>query len=196
MRSTRGARGALPRLADLEDKYRTLLEGQVTCTLATMMPSGRPQLTPIWVAHDGTHILVNTKKGRVKDDNMRTRPQVSIMAVNPENPYHWMTINGSVVDMIEETDPERGHEATTNVNALSKRYIDQDPYPLRDPRGEVAGAVQGTAGIHHDVRAAAELRLDGAPRGLAAFVARAAPLGFPPSGISGYDYLAKASQGN
>ncbi len=62
-----GARGALPKLADLEDKYRTLLEGPVTCTLATMMPNGRPQLTPIWVAHDGTHILVNTKKGRVKE---------------------------------------------------------------------------------------------------------------------------------
>ena len=132
-----GARGALPRLADLEDKYRTLLEGPVTCTLATMMPNGRPQLTPIWVAHDGTHVLVNTKKGRVKDTNMRDRPQVSIMAVNPENPYHWMTINGRVVDVIEETDGERGHEATANVNALSRRYIDQDPYPLRDPRGEV-----------------------------------------------------------
>ena len=34
---------------------------------------------------------------------MRARPQVSIMAVNPENPYHWMTINGRVVDMIRPT---------------------------------------------------------------------------------------------
>ena len=132
-----GARGALTKLADLEDKYRTLLEGPVTCTLATMMSNGRPQLTPIWVAHDGTHVLVNTKKGRVKDTNMRDRPQVSIMAVNPENPYHWITINGRVVDMIEETDSQRGHEATDNVNTLSKRYLDEDPYPLRDPKGEV-----------------------------------------------------------
>ena len=45
------------------------------------MPSGRPQLTPIWVVHDGTHVLVNTKKGRVKDANLRARPQVNIMAV-------------------------------------------------------------------------------------------------------------------
>lgn len=132
-----GQRGTLPRLADLEDKYRNLLEGQVTCTLATLMPDGRPQLSPIWVAHDGTHILVNTKKGRVKETNMRKRPEVSLMAVNPKNPYHWMTINGRVVEVIEETDPRKGNEATKNVNEMSKRYINQDPYPLRDPRGEV-----------------------------------------------------------
>jgi len=39
--------------------------------------------------------------------------------------------------MIEETDGQRGHEATDNVNALSRRYLDKDPYPLRDPGGEV-----------------------------------------------------------
>jgi PPOX class probable F420-dependent enzyme len=132
-----GARAALSRLADLDDKYRKLLEGQTTCTLATMMPDGRPQLTPIWVGHDGTHILVNTKKGRVKDTNMRQRPQVSLLAVNPGNPYHWMTITGRVVEVIEETDPKKGNEATENVNEMSRRYINQDPYPLRDPRGEV-----------------------------------------------------------
>ena len=89
------------------------------------------------MAHDCTYILVNTKKGRVEDANLRARPQVSIMAVNPDNPCHWMMINGRVADRIEEIDPDRGYEATTNVNALSRRYIDQDPYPLRDPRGEV-----------------------------------------------------------
>jgi len=34
-----------------------------TATLATIKRNGLPQLTPIWIAHDGTHILVNTKKG-------------------------------------------------------------------------------------------------------------------------------------
>ena len=101
------------------------------------MPNGRPQLTPIWIAHDGTHLLINTKKDRVKDRNMRARPEVSVMAVNPENPYHWMTINGKVVEVIEETDPVKGKEATENVDEMAKRYLDQHPYPLRDPNGEV-----------------------------------------------------------
>jgi PPOX class probable F420-dependent enzyme len=105
--------------------------------LATTKPNGLPQLTPIWVAHDGTHILVNTKKGRVKDRNMRTRPDVAILLVSPENPYHWVSINGRVAEIIDETDPARGHEATRTIDEMAKRYINTTPYPLRDPKGEV-----------------------------------------------------------
>ena len=42
-----------------------------------------------------------------------------------------------VVEMIEETDPAKGREATDNVNEMAHRYINTTPYPLRDPRGEV-----------------------------------------------------------
>ena len=34
--------------------------------LATLMPDGSPQVTPVWVDYDGTHILVNTAEGRQK----------------------------------------------------------------------------------------------------------------------------------
>jgi hypothetical protein len=74
---------------------------------------------------------------RVKDRNLRERADVAILCVNPTNPYHWMAINGKVVEMIEETDPAKGREAADNVNELARRYINTTPYPLRDPRGEV-----------------------------------------------------------
>jgi len=73
----------------------------------------------------------------VKDRNMRARPDVAILCVNPENPYHWVTINGRVVETIEETDSVKGRQATENVNEMARRYINTTPYPLRDPRGEV-----------------------------------------------------------
>ena len=132
-----GRRGQISSIADLDESYRWLLEKNVTATLATIKRNGLPQLTPIWVAHDGVNILVNTKKGRVKDRNMRERSDVAILCVNPTNPYHWMAINGKVVEMIEETDPAKGRQATDNVNELARRYINTTPYPLRDPRGEV-----------------------------------------------------------
>ena len=132
-----GKRGEISAIADLPESYRWMLEKNVTATLATIKPNGLPQLTPIWVAHDGRHILVNTKKGRLKDRNMRARPDVAILLVNPENPYHWVTINGRVVETIEETDPAKGRQATDNVNEMARRYINTTPYPLRDPRGEV-----------------------------------------------------------
>jgi PPOX class probable F420-dependent enzyme len=132
-----GRRGQISSIAELDESYRWLLEKNVTATLATMKRNGLPQLTPIWLAHDGTHILVNTKKGRLKDRNMRARPDVAILCVNPANPYHWMAINGKVVETIEETDPAKGREATDNVNEMAHRYINTTPYPLRDPKGEV-----------------------------------------------------------
>jgi PPOX class probable F420-dependent enzyme len=132
-----GRRGEISSIADLDESYRWLLEKNVTATLATVKRNGLPQLTPIWVAHDGVNILVNTKKGRLKDRNMRERADVAILCVNPANPYHWMAINGKVVEMIEETDPAKGREATDNVNELAQRYINTTPYPLRDPKGEV-----------------------------------------------------------
>ena len=132
-----GKRGQISSIADLDPSYRWMLEKNVTATLATIKPDGLPQLTPVWLAHDGRHILLNTKKGRVKDRNMRARPDVAILCVNPENPYHWVAINGRVVETIEETDPTRGKQATENIDELARRYINTTPYPLRDPKGEV-----------------------------------------------------------
>ena len=68
---------------------------------------------------------------------MRRRPDVSILCVNPQNPYHWVTLSGRVVEIIEETEPRKGREATETIDELSRRYINTTPYPLRDPKGEV-----------------------------------------------------------
>ena len=132
-----GERGQIVSIAQLDESYRWMLEKNVTATLATIKRDGRPHLTPIWVAHDSTHLLINTKKGRLKDRNLRERQDVSILCVNPGNPYHWVSISGRVVEVIEETDPKDGHQATETIDEMSKRYIDTVPYPLRDPKGEV-----------------------------------------------------------
>lgn len=132
-----GERGQISSIAEVDHSYRWMLEKNVTATLATIKPNGLPHLTPIWVAHDGTHILINTKQGRLKDRNLRARPDVSLLCINPQNPYHWMSINGTVVEVIEETDPAHGHVATETIDEMSGRYINTTPYPLRDPKGEV-----------------------------------------------------------
>jgi hypothetical protein len=51
--------------------------------------------------------------------------------VNPENPYHWVTIYGEVDEVVEESDPERGHLATESIDSLAELYVDQRPYPFR-----------------------------------------------------------------
>jgi PPOX class probable F420-dependent enzyme len=124
-------------LAALDPIYRQLLETGVTAALATTSQDGRPQLTPVWLNHDGVYINLNSVRGRLKDRNLRARPEITLMVVNPKNPYHWMTIWGTVDTIIEEDDPQQGHLATESIDALAQTYLNVSPYPLRDPKGEV-----------------------------------------------------------
>lgn len=124
-------------LRDLSPVYLQLLESGVTAALATNSADGRPQLTPVWLNHDGVYINLNSVRGRLKDRNLRARPEVTIMVVNPKNPYHWMTIWGTVERIVDEDEPQEGHLATENIDALAAIYLNTTPYPFRDPNGEI-----------------------------------------------------------
>jgi PPOX class probable F420-dependent enzyme len=88
--------------------------------LATSMPDGSPQVTPVWFNTDGKHILVNTAKGRVKDLNMRVRPYVAIAIPDPENPYRYLQIRGRVAEITEEGADE--HFDTVAVSYIGKPF--------------------------------------------------------------------------
>ena len=52
------------------------------------------------------------------------------MLLNPENVHHWISIEGKVVSMVDEDDPENGHLATEYIDVLSELYLGVSPYPL------------------------------------------------------------------
>mgnify|MGYP002075548580 CR=1 FL=1 len=66
--------------------------------LATTMKNGTPQVTPVWFNVDGDYILINTASGRIKDKNMRARPHIALAISDPNNPYRYLQIRGSVVE--------------------------------------------------------------------------------------------------
>jgi hypothetical protein len=80
---------------------------------------------------------LNSKRGRRKDRNLQERPEVTLLLVNPANVHHWVEIYGRVVEAVDETDPERGHQATESIDELAETYLGRRPYPFRDPSGEV-----------------------------------------------------------
>lgn len=94
--------------------------------LATLMPDGSPQVTPVWFNADETHILVNTAKGRVKDRNMRARPRVAMVIQDPATPYRYLQIRGRVDAITEEGGDE-------HINALSLKY---DGKPWKKVEGQ------------------------------------------------------------
>ena len=134
---TIGDRAQAGTLDALAAVHRELLDTPVTATLATVCNDGTVQLTPVWVNRDADVLLLNSVRGRLKDRNLRARPQVSLMLVNPQNAYHWITVYGTVTDVVDEDDPARGGEATANIDDLAESYLGQRPYPLRDPGGEI-----------------------------------------------------------
>ena len=101
------------------EKYLDLLkpETKAFLFLATMMPDGSPQVTPVWFDNDGEHILVNTNEGRTKDRNMKERPQVAIVIQDPADPYRYLQIRGKVVNFTREG-------ADEHIDMLSHRYRD------------------------------------------------------------------------
>ena len=77
-------------------------EKKAFASLALTLADGSPQVTPIWFGWDGTHIILNTARGRVKDKVMRRGGKVALLIVDPNDPYRYLQIRGRVVDEIEE----------------------------------------------------------------------------------------------
>jgi PPOX class probable F420-dependent enzyme len=133
---TIGGRQAQASLTDLPVGARALLHNPVTATLACLNANGTIHQSPVWIDTDGEHILLNTVRGRAKDRNLRARPRLSLMFTDPTDPFHWMSIQGQVVDFIDEDDPQDGRAATESINTMSAKYLGRDVYPLRDPHAE------------------------------------------------------------
>ena len=97
--------------------------------LATLMPSGQPQVTPVWCDFDGTHVIFNSAQGRQKERNVRRDPRVAMSIADPQNPYRYLEVRGRVVEITEQG-------ADQHIDRLSKKYLGVDKYPRRQP-GEV-----------------------------------------------------------
>ena len=94
--------------------------------LATSMPDGSPQVTPVWFNTDGENVLLNSVKGRVKDRNMRARPQIAMAIHLQGQPYRYLQLRGKIVEITEDG-------ARQHINTLSQKYRGNPDYKLNDP---------------------------------------------------------------
>jgi len=116
-------------MATIPEQYRDLFTKKAFAHLATVGADGAPQVTPVWVDFDGTHVCFNTAKGRGKVRNLARDKRVALSIQDPDNPYRYVQVRGRVVEATE-----RGADA--HIDALAKKYLGQDKYPFRQP-GEV-----------------------------------------------------------
>jgi PPOX class probable F420-dependent enzyme len=83
--------------------------------LATVMPDGSPQVTPVWIDYDGAHILVNTARGRTKDRNMQKDARVAVEIMDADDPYRYIQVRGRIAEITE-------HGAEAHIDKLSHKY--------------------------------------------------------------------------
>ena len=113
----------------IPEKYTDLFQKKAFANLATLMPDGTPQVTPVWVDFDGERVLVNSARGRRKDKNMEARRAVALSIQDPDNPYRYLEVRGRVEEITEQG-------ADQHIDKMAKKYLGLDKYPNRQP-GEV-----------------------------------------------------------
>lgn len=113
----------------IPEKYLDLFQKKAFANLATLNADGSPQVTPVWCDYDGTYVLVNSARGRRKDANMHDRPKVALSILDPDNPYRYLEIRGSVAQITEDG-------AAAHIDKMAKKYLGVDKYPYSQP-GEV-----------------------------------------------------------
>jgi PPOX class probable F420-dependent enzyme len=109
----------------LTQQQREFLANPFVGTATTLRSDGSPHNTIVWIDVEDDAVLFNTAEGRAKPKHLRHDPRVAITVVDPHNPYKWISVTGRA---------ELTHDdADAQIDRLSKKYLDKDEYPMRNP---------------------------------------------------------------
>jgi PPOX class probable F420-dependent enzyme len=108
-----------------DSEVRKLLSEPNYAVVSTLNADGSILSTIVWIsAEDGT-VAVNSAKGRRWPTNLERDPRITALVYEAGNPYNYVEIRGRVTATTEGADE--------HINALTKKYINQDVYPFRAP---------------------------------------------------------------
>lgn len=117
-------------MAEIPSEFMDLVQQKKAFAhLATIMPDGSPQVTPVWFDYTDGVIRVNTAKGRTKARNMKEGAPVALSIMDPDNAYRYVQVRGRVRRVTEQG-------ASEHIDSLAKKYLGKDKYPFARP-GEV-----------------------------------------------------------
>ncbi len=113
-------------VSSFPEQYLDLFQKKAFAAFTTLMPDGGPQTTPVWVDHQNGEIWVNSAVGRRKDKNVRRDPRVALAIMDPDNPYRYVEVRGTVTSITEVG-------ADAHIDSMAKKYLGQDKYPFAQP---------------------------------------------------------------
>jgi PPOX class probable F420-dependent enzyme len=115
-----GRNKELMQRVDLPDGAVRILKGKAIAHLGIVRANGEPHVSPIWIDLDDEGLVVfNTAEGRVKANVLREGVKVAISAPDPDNPYSYTIISGTVVKRTTE-------DGIEVIDQLSQKYTSRD----------------------------------------------------------------------
>lgn len=121
--------GYIAGMATLTDsEVHKLLSEPNHAVVSTLNPDGTILNTVAWISAENGSVAVNSARGRRWPTNLERDPRITVLVYEQGNPYNYVEIRGRATATTEGADE--------HINALSKKYIDQDEYPFRQPGEE------------------------------------------------------------
>ncbi|MFF7354425.1 MULTISPECIES: PPOX class F420-dependent oxidoreductase [Streptomyces] len=115
--------------AVLSDRLKSLLDGKVFIVVGTVQPDGSPQLSPVWVKRDGDDLLFSTTVDRRKKKNLDRDARVTVVVMDPDQPYEYAEIRGTA-EMTTEGAAEFIDELSEKYTG--RKYADFNPASAND----------------------------------------------------------------
>ena len=113
-------------MAQLKDNQREFIaQNPFTGVVTTLRDDGSPHSTVVWVDVDDGKVSFNTASGRAKPRHLEHDPRVSLVVVDPSDPYKWVAVSGRAQITEDGADAQ--------IDKLAKKYIGEDEYPWRKP---------------------------------------------------------------
>ena len=112
-------------MANLNEKQSQFLDNPFVGVVTTLRDDGSPHSTVVWVDREDGAVSFNTARGRAKERHLARDPRVSLLVVDPENAYRWVSVTGTA-ELVDEGADEQ-------IDKLSKKYLGKDEYPWRSP---------------------------------------------------------------
>ncbi len=109
----------------LTEAQRAFVAQPFVGVITDLRPDGSPHSTVVWVDVDEEGVSVNTARGRAKPRYIAADPRVSLLVVDPGDPYRWLALSGTA-DLVDEGAEEQ-------IDRLALKYAGVSPYPWRKP---------------------------------------------------------------
>jgi PPOX class probable F420-dependent enzyme len=106
-----------------------LLQRKALADVATIGPHGEPQVNPVWFGWDGTYVKFSQTTGRQKFRNLQRDNRIALSIVDPENPFRYLEIRGTVARV--DPDPDKAF-----IDEMANKYLGVEKYPWSQPGDE------------------------------------------------------------